>query len=112
IQWNKVVYAKGTFVAVGDGEVMTSPDGVVWTSRSAAEANNWWGLAYGNGKFVAVASDGTNRVMTSSDGATWTNSTTPLSRTWNGVAYGNGLFVTTAYSNNTIMTSPDGATWT
>jgi len=44
---------------------MTSPDGINWTSQTAAEANSWNSVCYGNGLFVAVASTGTNRVMTS-----------------------------------------------
>jgi len=45
---------------------MTSPDGINWTPRAAAEQNDWISITYGNGLFVAVASySGTNRVMTS-----------------------------------------------
>ena len=36
-----------------------------WTARTAAEANYWRSVTYGNGLFVAVAYNGTNRVMTS-----------------------------------------------
>ena len=36
---------------------MTSPDGITWTARSAAEANNWNSVTYGNGLFVAVSSN-------------------------------------------------------
>ena len=35
-----------------------------WTARTAAEANIWTSITYGNGLFVAVASDGVHRVMT------------------------------------------------
>jgi len=47
--------------------VMTSPDGITWTSRSASEASSWYSVAWSPelGLFVAVASSGTNRVMTS-----------------------------------------------
>ena len=34
---------------------MTSPDGITWTARTAAEASEWWHVTYGNGLFVAVA---------------------------------------------------------
>jgi len=45
---------------------MTSPDGINWTLRTSAADNNWLGVTYGNGLFVAVANTGTgNRVMTS-----------------------------------------------
>jgi hypothetical protein len=47
---------------------MTSPDGITWTIRTSAADNNWIGVAYGNGLFVAVALSGTgNRVMTSGE---------------------------------------------
>ena len=45
--------------------VMTSPDGITWTSRTSPD-NEWRAVTYGNGLFVAVAGTGTgNRVMTS-----------------------------------------------
>jgi hypothetical protein len=65
-----VTYGNGTFVAVaasGTGNrVMTSPDGITWTSRASAADEGWYGVTYGNGTFVAVsyAETGT-RVMTS-----------------------------------------------
>ena len=44
---------------------MTSPDGITWTARDAAEANGWFSVTYGNGMFVSVSTGGTHRVMTS-----------------------------------------------
>jgi hypothetical protein len=45
---------------------MTSPDGITWTSRTSAADNQWYGLTFGNGTFVAVSYGGIgNRVMTS-----------------------------------------------
>ena len=38
----------------GTNRVMTSPDGIAWTPRAAAEANQWNSVTYGNGRFVAV----------------------------------------------------------
>jgi hypothetical protein len=65
-----VTYGGGLFVAVaatGSGNrVMTSPDGIVWTSRASAADNSWTSVTYGNGVFVAIAYTGSgNRVMTS-----------------------------------------------
>jgi hypothetical protein len=88
---------------------MTSPDGITWTSRSSAADNNWWGVTYGNGLFVATAFSGTgNRVMTSPDGITWTSRTSASDNGWLGVTYGNGLFVAVSYTGtgNRVMTSP------
>jgi hypothetical protein len=93
---------------------MTSPDGVTWTNRTAAEANSWRSVTYGNGLFVAVAFGGTNRVMTSPDGVTWTNRTAAEANFWRSVTYGNGLFVAVGSVGggaDPVMTSSDGVTW-
>ena len=79
-----------------------------WTSRTSAADNNWRGVTYGNGLFVAVAINGSgNRVMTSPDGITWTIRTSAANNNWSGVTYGNGLFVAVATtgSGNRVMTS-------
>jgi hypothetical protein len=56
--------------------IMTSPDGISWTSRANPANNAWQSVTYGDGRFVAVACgvDATtcnttagNRVMTSSE---------------------------------------------
>ena len=87
-------------------------DGTTWTARSAAEANQWSSVTFGNGTFVAVSNSGTNRVMTSTDGITWTARNVPAS-SWTSVTYGNGVFVAVAgFGTDRIMTSPDGITWT
>ncbi len=87
-------------------------DGTTWTARSAAEANQWSSVTFGNGTFVAVSNSGTNRVMTSTDGITWTPRSVPAS-SWASVTYGNGVFVAVAgFGTDRIMTSPDGVTWT
>ena len=78
-----------------------------WTLASAVEENSWQGVTYGNGKFVAVASDGTNRVMQNSDGVSWTAASAALDFYGNGnsvnqvlntIAHGNGKFVDSAQS--------------
>jgi len=86
-----------------------------WVSRTSAADNYWYGIAYGNGLFVAVAYSGTgNRVMTSPDGINWTTRTPAADRNWFDITYGNGLFVAVASSGtgDRVMTSPDGITWT
>jgi len=94
-----------------------SPAGTLWIARTAAEANNWRSVTYGNGLFVAVANTGTHRVMTSPDGITWTARTAAVANEWSSVTYGGGLFVAVSdgfsdTNNNRVMTSPDGITWT
>jgi hypothetical protein len=62
-----VTYGNGTFVAVGGGVlngnmssiILTSPDGVTWSSQSY-ESSSWLtGITYGNGTFIAVGNGGT-----------------------------------------------------
>ncbi|MDC1474504.1 hypothetical protein N8350_02710, partial [Candidatus Nanopelagicales bacterium] len=62
--------------------MMTSPDGITWTSRTATAANYWRSVTYGEGLFVAVASSGADRVMTSPDGITWTSRTAAAANAW------------------------------
>jgi hypothetical protein len=106
--------------AIGDGAVSDAVsvtpavvDAITWTARTAAAANGWRSVVYGNGVFVAVAGGGTNRVMTSTDGVTWTARSAAAASSWNSVTYGNGVFVAVAYSGwDRVMTSADGVTWT
>jgi hypothetical protein len=89
--------------------------GTTWTGQTAAAANDWRSVTYGNGLFVAVSETGTgNRVMTSTDGATWTSRTSAADNEWRSVTFGNGVFVAVSGTGtgNRVMTSPDGITWT
>ena len=79
-----------------------------FTIRTSAADNNWYGITYGNGLFVAVSTSGTgNRVMTSLDGIEWESRTSAADNGWLSVCYGNGLFVAVAGSGtvNSVMTS-------
>ncbi len=90
--------------------------GMNWINHAtAAAANSWQSITYGNGLFVAVSSSGTgNRVMTSPDGITWTARTSAADNDWRSVTYGNGIFVAVSDTGtgDRVMTSPDGITWT
>jgi hypothetical protein len=104
------------------GLLWGDPETGGWTARSAAGDNdNWSGVTYANGLFVAVAvsSMGANddNVMTSPDGITWTVTSTAGS--YNDIIYAEGLFVAvgdcptcTSGTSSVIRTSPDGTTWT
>ncbi len=118
--WSSITYGNGLYVAVANSgtgnRVMTSPDGINWTSRTSASDNNWSSVTYGNGVFVAVADGGpvtANLVMTSPDGINWT-SRSASSNAWKSVTYGNGLFVAVSSSGTTarVMTSSNGIAWT
>jgi hypothetical protein len=80
---------------------------------SVPEKNNWRGIAYGNGVFIAVAYSGTNRVMRSTNnGQSWEVVSVPQSN-WYDIAYGNGVFIAVAYSGTPqmIRSTDGGVTW-
>jgi outer membrane protein OmpA-like peptidoglycan-associated protein len=142
--WQSVAYGNGTFVAVGfktssvnsktvvESQIMSSRDGVTWTSRVPAEGTNEWrSVAFGNDVFVAVSScaraqawmyqdpcdQRTSPVMTSTDGITWVGRATDKKDDWWRVAWGSEGFVAvsriaTTTGSNQAMTSTDGITWT
>jgi prepilin-type N-terminal cleavage/methylation domain-containing protein len=97
-----------------DGTLMSgtclSLGGENWTTRSAP-STGWYGIAYGNGRYVAIGSNG---VMSSTDGQTWTTVSTPVTRTWRSVTYGGGKFVIIGDQTGTVtvLNSTDGITWT
>ena len=102
------------FVAVAGGSANTtgawSADGITWTATSMNTSATWTDVCFGEGRFVAIASDSTT-VRISGDGENW-DSTGTLARTgYTCIAYGLGLYVA-ARSGSTIGAwSTDGVTW-
>jgi hypothetical protein len=97
------------------GTILTSADGVSWTSVSSGNSADLRAVGYGINDtttgttlFVAVGSAGT--VLTSSDAITWSAQTLPGVGNLNAVLYGS-QFVT-AGSGGAIFTSTNGVTWT
>ena len=77
---------KVMFVTVGQsGTILTSSDGISWTSRTSGTTNTLYGITYGNSTFVTVGVSGT--ILTSSDGVTWTSRTSGTSENLIGVTY-------------------------
>lgn len=109
---NDIVYTGtgGKFVAVGeDGILLTSTDGVSWTSPDLFLNMNWTGVSYGNEKLVIVSDSGLIMVKDDNDpdwNIPYSDPTTKL----NAVAYGNGKFVAVG-DGGTVVTSVDGAVW-
>jgi hypothetical protein len=114
----KLAFGNGLFVNVsnsgGSGIVFTSPDGFVWTSRTAASNDTWSAITFGNGLFVAVAIAYTagGGIMTSPDGITWTLRSGVASGGYTGVTFGFGTYVASKTgSPGTMVVSYDGITW-
>src|SRR5690606_30647588 len=110
-----ITWTGSQLVAVGDGgTIVTSPDGVSWTTRNSGTANGLYAVAKdgGNGassRVVAVGVSGTIR-LSANGGNNWSAATTTgdvmYAVTWAGnrfVAVGAG---------GKILTSSDGSSWT
>ena len=115
VGWFRIAFGNGVFVVTSNAtSFATSPDGVVWTSRTLSITNPR-GITFGGGLFVIVClTTGTppNRLFTSPDGVTWTGYTIE-NNTWTSVTYGDGLFVAVASTGtNRVVTSSDGINWT
>ena len=111
--FGKVVFGKDKFVAItanNTNEAAYSTDGITWTATTLPSAQDWVGLSYGGGKFVALAGS-SNSAAYSTDGITWTATTLPASGTWLSVTYGDGKFVAIARNLSTNAYSTDGITW-
>jgi len=127
--YTAVAYGGGLFVAIG-GTVSSwmQSNPASWTTGGTLSNKTWVGVVYGNGRFVALASDGTvaytinwqTSGWTASPAATnntWTNiKNNPLTTSgissWSSIAYGEGLFVAIATSSQATATSWDGVNWT
>jgi len=65
-----IAYGDGIFVAVGySGTIITSNNGVRWTSRNSGTDHRLQSIAYGNRTFVAVGRNGL--IVTSKHGHAW-----------------------------------------
>lgn len=83
-----------------------------WEQSTLPAARHWSGIAYGKGKFVTIAGNGSDKGAYSADGIHWTETTMPSAELWNGIAYGNGKFVAVATSTDKGAYSVDGINWT
>lgn len=108
---------RGGFVCIPSLGNAPFAAGTNWTTHTSAADSYWRSIAYGNGRFVAVAilASGASDVMYSVDGVNWTAVSTGISGDWCSVCFGNGVFVAIAQSGSSgyrVMTSPNGITWT
>jgi hypothetical protein len=105
-----VTYANGTFAAVtSQGNLLTSNNGLNWSSQ-AIDSGVWLvSITYGNGIWVAVGAQGT--ILESPDLKTWVHATSATSNKLNGVLYNGTVWVAVGEAG-TIVTSSDAQTWT
>jgi hypothetical protein len=104
-----VTYASGTFAAVTDqGNLLTSANGLNWSSQSIDQGVWLVSIAYGNGVWVVVGDKGT--ILSSSDLKTWVRATAVTTNKLNGVYYTGSVWVA-AGEDGTIATSLDAQSW-
>jgi hypothetical protein len=109
-------YGHGTFVAICLGTVLTSTDGVNWSSLGgpplADPLANYTDVTYGNGSFVAVGGEFADVVpiLTSVDGVKWNTHSYGTYVRLSGVAFGNGIYVAMG-KERTVCISTNGSNW-
>lgn len=89
-----------------------SVGGTTWNRSYVANVGPLWGVAYGNGWFVAV---GDSTIHRSTSGSAWQGVNlqgqgVPALTVFRSVTWGNNKFVAVG-DNGIIVTSPDGITW-
>ena len=71
---------------------------------------DWYGIAYGDGKYLAISGNG--YISTSTDLTTWTTLVRKITATnFNNLAYGNGTFLTINESGDVFSSSDGGENW-
>jgi len=104
-----VTYANGVFAAVTDqGNLLTSTDGLTWSSQSIDKGVSLDSVAYGNGTWVVVGDKGT--VLESADARTWVAATPVTNNKLNSVVYNGNVFIAVG-DGGTLITSQDAQTW-
>lgn len=111
-------YGNGMYLAAPSARlktIITSSNGINWTSLNISAAAGRRGIAYGNGRFVMFSES--DAPSYSEDGQTWTpvSSITGPSSTLNPkIVYGNGVFVvlpTPIAESSSFYITTNGESW-
>ncbi len=113
-QLQAITFGQNLYVAVGDGGIASSPDGVNWMTRKTGGYDGSWlrVVAFGNGQFVAGGDDFV--LLTSPDGVNWSDTLTN-NGSMASLVFGNGTFVAGVQGASldlTSITSTNGLNWT
>jgi hypothetical protein len=104
-----IVYANNQYVVVREaGLIMTSPDGLEWTSRTSPTKMNLLGLFWDGHQYLAGGDKGT--ILSSPDGIKWNSRKSGSQLNFYGFSYSGTRCV--AVGNDGIRISRDSVTWT
>ena len=103
-------YVDGGLSSKAEADLSNVVFGLEFKASTLPSSDYWSAVAYGDGKFVAVAGGGSAAYST--DGITWTAATLPSSAFWHSVTYGDGKFVAIVDGSDVAAYSNDGITWT
>jgi photosystem II stability/assembly factor-like uncharacterized protein len=109
---NDVKYLNGRFVAVGDAQVFTSPDGETWTEQlQTIHSTPFTSVVFIQGQYVVVTRNGT--ILRSPDLIDWKYLLLQNreSVALNYLTHANGVYVAVG-REGTVLTSTDALTWT
>lgn len=95
-------------VAVNGTNIITSLTGVVWITNAFVSPRFLQGVAYANGRFVAIGQQGL--IATSADGIDWSLISSGTEVHLNAITFGDGMFVIVG-NTGAILTSADGTNW-
>lgn len=106
---------KASQFAAKIGEISTGVAKPSWAQSTLPNLDNvsaeWTSVCYGNGKFVAVATNNSAAAY-STDGINWTEAPMTGVKLWQSVCYGDGKFVAVALNSSVAAYSTDGVNWT
>ena len=104
------------FVGIGVNALMTSNNGIVWTTRTPPSSNDWRDVLWVDGpinQFIAVSrTSSSNAVSRSSNGIAWSLENITPAASLNGLCYSMDLNTIVLIGVNAIYTSSNGTTWT
>lgn len=104
-----ITFNNNKFVLVGPSSlIMTSTDGITWTSEISQGVSDWYNVEYLKDKFYCLGSFCS--AESSSDAESWTICNVGKISPLNDVIYVNNQFIAVGESG-TIVTSSDGNTW-
>jgi len=108
-----LTYVNSQWAMAGDNGAVVFGSGSSFAARASGVTDNLTDIAYGAGRWVAVASNG--RILVSEDSHNWRAITVSSSVEFTGLLYNNGAFVLIGHFSTTgtpLFTSSDGLTWT